>query len=63
MTGREIWVLATKLPYRDRQGEIIGVIGISRNITLRKNFDEQNRVHQAEMQALRAEVTRLKQAV
>ncbi len=58
--GRELWVLTTKLPYRNAHGEIAGIIGMSRNITLRKDFDVNLQEAQAEIVALRAEVARLK---
>jgi diguanylate cyclase (GGDEF)-like protein/PAS domain S-box-containing protein len=37
--GRETWVLSTKLPLRDSQGNIIGTMGISRDITERKRVE------------------------
>jgi two-component system sensor histidine kinase/response regulator len=58
--GRELWVLTTKLPYRNSHGEIAGIIGMSRNITLRKDFDVNLQEAQGEIVALRAEVARLK---
>ncbi|MCS6246235.1 MAG: PAS domain-containing protein [Opitutus sp.] len=57
--GRELYVLTTKLPYRNPAGEIIGVIGMSRNITLRKGFDAEMRAAQTEIATLRSEVARL----
>lgn len=54
--GRELFLLTTKLPYRNQMGEIIGVIGMCRNVTLRKEFDKQMMEAQAEIVSLRAEV-------
>ena len=59
MDGRELCVLTTKLPYRNPSGEIIGVIGMSRNITLRKGFDAEMKSAQTEIATLRDEVARL----
>ncbi len=39
--GHESWVISTKLPLRDPNGEIIGTFGLSRNITARKHAEEQ----------------------
>ncbi len=41
--GHESWVLTTKLPLKDRGGRIIGTMGISHNITERKQADERIR--------------------
>jgi PAS domain S-box-containing protein len=38
--GEEHWVLTTKLPWYDRKGNIIGLFGISREITDRKKAEE-----------------------
>jgi len=38
--GGEHWVLTTKLPWRDKEGNIIGLFGISREITRRKQTEE-----------------------
>lgn len=40
-TGEKIWLLTTKMPFRDPQGQIAGIIGIGRNITDRKQVEEE----------------------
>jgi diguanylate cyclase (GGDEF)-like protein/PAS domain S-box-containing protein len=37
----DTWVLATKLPLRDQQGNIIGTVGISKDISERKRMEDQ----------------------
>ena len=44
--GQVRWVSTTKLPWRDRKGEIVGTFGISRDISDRKKAEEQLQ-HQA----------------
>jgi diguanylate cyclase (GGDEF)-like protein/PAS domain S-box-containing protein len=39
--GEFRWVSTTKLPLRDRQGNIVGTCGISRDVTERKKAEEQ----------------------
>ncbi len=38
--GRRTWVSTTKVPLRDRKGSVVGVFGISRDITERKQADQ-----------------------
>ncbi len=51
--GREAWVSTTKVPLRDRNGHIVGLFGISRDITERKR-NEQQLAAQAEQLAEQA---------
>lgn len=39
--GREFWFLSSKVPLRDQDGELIGIVGIDRNITKRKQVEEE----------------------
>jgi PAS domain S-box-containing protein len=41
--GRVTWVLTSKMPLRDEQGNIIGTFGLSRDITARKLMEEELR--------------------
>jgi PAS domain S-box-containing protein len=38
--GNEQWVLVTKVPLRNENGKIVGLVGINRNITERKRAEE-----------------------
>ncbi|MBI3165245.1 MAG: PAS domain S-box protein [Chloroflexi bacterium] len=56
--GREYWVEIIKTPIRDKQGTVIGVTGIARNITNHKQQElEQTRLI-AELEAKNAELER-----
>lgn len=63
--GRETWVLTTKLPLHNLQGQIIGTMGVSRDITERKRVErelEQYRLHLEELVAARTtELVRVNQ--
>jgi PAS domain S-box-containing protein len=56
-TGERIWNLATKVPLRDSQGEIVALVGIGRNITERKLAEETLERRSAQLQTA-AEVAR-----
>jgi PAS domain S-box-containing protein len=43
-TGEQRWLLATKVPLRDQQGNIKGLVNISRDITERKRAEELARI-------------------
>jgi diguanylate cyclase (GGDEF)-like protein/PAS domain S-box-containing protein len=38
--GRRTWVSTTKVPLRDRNGKVVGIFGISRDITERKQAEQ-----------------------
>src|SRR5439155_27147366 len=38
--GRDEWVLVIKAPLRDREGNVTGLVGISRNIQKRKETED-----------------------
>ncbi|MBI5397398.1 MAG: SpoIIE family protein phosphatase [Verrucomicrobia bacterium] len=39
-TGRQYWLLTTRVPLRDSDGRVTGLVGISRDITRRKQAEE-----------------------
>jgi len=55
--GRERWVLTTKLPLVDAEGNVIGTMGISRDITERKRLQQQLEEHRVHLEKLVAEST------
>lgn len=55
--GRENWVLTTKLPLVDGMGNVIGTMGISRDITERKRLEQELEGHRADLEKLVRERT------
>ncbi len=50
--GEQYWILTTKVPLRNSQGEIIGLVGVGRDITERKRTQERIDKLHAEIDAL-----------
>ncbi|MEY4938985.1 MAG: hypothetical protein RIQ93_720 [Verrucomicrobiota bacterium] len=48
--GRVRWSLVTKVPLRDTHGQLVGLVGISHDITRRKLAEEEIKRHNAEME-------------
>ena len=57
--GHESWVSTTKVPLRDRNGRIIGVFGISRNITQKKRDELRLAEQTRQLEAQAAELSRM----
>ena len=55
--GRESWVLTTKLPLLDEQGNVVGTMGISRDITERKRVEQELQVYRHHLEELVANRT------
>nr|WP_297350424.1 ATP-binding protein [uncultured Caldimonas sp.] len=49
LTGRRAWMLTTKVPLRDRHGEVIGIAGINYDITDRKQMELELQRRNAEL--------------
>jgi len=47
--GDKLWLLTSKLPLRDSNGQIIGLVGMGHNITDRKHADEEIRSKNEEL--------------
>jgi len=54
--GSVFWVTTTKLPLRDKHGEIVGIFGISRDITARRNAEEALKQAVADLRESREEL-------
>jgi PAS domain S-box-containing protein len=56
-TGEKRWLQTTKVPLRDKQGAVVGLIGISRDITKMKQVEEELRRAHDELEKRVAERT------
>ncbi|MCX6907641.1 MAG: PAS domain-containing protein, partial [Verrucomicrobia bacterium] len=61
-TGRRIWVLTSKVPLRDATGKSLGMVGITRDITLRKEAEQRQTMHSGVTRVL-AESDTLQEAI
>jgi PAS domain S-box-containing protein len=52
IAGNKIWVSSTKVPLRNAQGKIVGLVGMGRDITERKQSEQAIRQHVAELETL-----------
>jgi diguanylate cyclase (GGDEF)-like protein/PAS domain S-box-containing protein len=57
--GRVTWVSTTKVPLRNRDQQLIGIFGLSRDITERKLADEHTREQAAQLESLAAQLEQL----
>lgn len=48
-TGDKIWLSTSKMPLRDAEGEIVGVVGMYEDITVRKQFEEKLRLSEQKL--------------
>jgi len=53
--GQEKWFLSSKFPLRDQSGQIIGLVGIGRDISERKQAEEEIKLKNEQLQKLNAE--------
>ena len=49
--GNEVWILTTKVPFRDKEGNVAGIIGIGRNVTAQKQAELENIQSRAQAEA------------
>ena len=47
--GQKHWLATTKVPFRNNQGQVIGIVGIGRDITERKRSEEQLAMYNEEL--------------
>ena len=50
--GKQVWILSTKVPLRDSEGKVVGLVGIGRDITERKQAEMERQALLEIMQGL-----------
>jgi two-component system, sensor histidine kinase and response regulator len=60
--GRERWLITDKVPFRDSRGEIVGLVGMSHDISERKLAEDELRRMTLELQQAKAEAEAANQA-
>ena len=60
-TGEPGWLQTTKVPLRDDEGQVIGLVGLARDITERKRFEAEIRQRNAELAELNEKLSRAQQ--
>jgi len=58
-SGRELWLLTSKLPLRDVDGRVVGLVGIGRDITERKMAEVERERLLAQIQAYARQVQQI----
>lgn len=60
-TGALEWTQATKVPLHDKQGQVIGLVGLAHDITERKRFEAEIQQRNAELAALNQKLSQAQQ--